>query len=519
MNNNGNNNNGNNNNATSTGQDPALNKASDYVLNIYDKLTYYDLYGSSIFIVIIATLVVLASISFAYLIQNRQEIASDWENQRCKPQYIPFAGYIVQPEGELPSQYTYSNIQYCIQRSVTNMTSELTKPHVYLLSTLSAAFSATADALNNLRAGMSSLRTNISVFALNVLQRLANLLAPFLKIFLACKDIINKIQGILAAGLFTFLGTYYTIQSFIGAFFELMLSMLLIFIGILGVLWAIPLSWPMALSLSIPVASFAAFFTIVVAVMSKMFHLPLIKTGKIKVPTSCFDKNTSFHMYNDTFKKISEIEAGDILADGTKVTAKMKLGLFNTRMFSLCGVIVSESHQVKYKDNWIFVREHPEAIEINGYKEPFIYCLNTSSKEIIIKGQYFLDWDELHDDSLERVLNICVSRMSNNTNNTNNRSKINIHKELDSGFSSDTIIELINTNKYISDVKIGDILKNGGVVYGLVEIDGTDLNKSSGLGNHFFHSGKLYHLLTTTQAFISNGQLVNDYNHIIDSIM
>jgi hypothetical protein len=199
----------------------------------------------------------------------------------------------------------------------------------------------------------------------------------------------------------------------------------------------------------------------------------------------------------------------------------MKLGLFNTSMFSLRGVIVSESHQVKYNNKWIFVREHPEAIEIQGYKEPFIYCLNTSSKDIVLNGLEFLDWDELYDDKLERVLNICVSRMSNNNSNNNNsnNNKINIHKELDTGFMSDTIIELNNTNKYISDVKIDDILKNGGVVYGLVEIDGTDLNKSLGLGNHYFYSEKLYHLLTTTQKFISNGKIINDYNHIIDSIM
>ena len=525
--NNGNNNNGNNNNngSSTTSQDPALNKASDYVLNIYDKLSYYDIYGSSVFIVIISTIVVLSSVSFAYIIKNSQEIASDWENQRCKPQYMPFAGYIVQPEGELPSQYTYKNIQYCIQKSVTNMTSELTKPHVYLLNTLSAAFTATADALNNLRGGIASLRTNIGIFALNVLQRLANLLAPFLKIFIACKDIINKIQGTLAAGLFTFLGTYYAIQSAIGAFFEIMLVMLLVFIAILGVLWAIPITWPAALSLSIPVASFATFFAVVVGIMTKMFYLPTMKTKKIKVPSACFDKNTLFNMYNDTVKKISEIEAGDILADGTKITSKMKLGLFNTSMFSLRGVIVSESHQVKYNNKWIFVREHPEAIEIQGYKESFIYCLNTSSKEIVLNGLEFLDWDELYHDKLERVLNICVSRMSNSNSNSNfnnnTNSKINIHKELDTGFLSDTIIELNNTNKYISDVKIGDILKNGGVVYGLVEIDGTDLNKSLslGLGNHYFHSEKLYHLLTTNQQFFSNGKIINDYNHIIDSIM
>jgi hypothetical protein len=494
-----------------------LNKASDYVLSIYDKLTYMDMYGSSIFIVVLTTIMVLLAISFSLLIQNKQEIAADWENQRCKPKYMPFAGYIIEQEGKTPSQYTYENVQYCIQRNVTNMTSELTKPHVYLLNTVNAAFSATGDAINNLRGGLSTLRTNISTFVLNIMMRIANLLAPFLKIFLASKDILNKIQGALVAGMYTFLGTYYTIQSFIGAFFELMLTLLLIFVGILAVLWAIPLTWPTALSLSIPVATFASFFAIVVAVLSKMFHIPLIKT-KVKVPTSCFDKNTLFSMYNDTVKKISDIEVGDILADGTKITAKMKLGLFDKRMFSLRGVIVSESHQVKHYGSWIFVKDHPDAIEIHGYKEPFIYCLNTSSKEIVLNGLEFLDWDELHDDCLFRALNLCASKMSDiNINKNLNTNSINIHRQLDNGFKSDFIIELRDTNKYIRDIKIGDILKNGGMVYGLVEIDGSDLYKH--LGNNSDYKEKLYHLLSTNQQFSSNGQIINDYNHIIDSVI
>ena len=497
----------------------ALDKASDYILGIYDKLTYGDIYGSSVFIVVFTTIIVLLSISFSLLIQNKQEIANDWENQRCKPKYMPFAGYIIEQEGKTPSEYTYENMQYCIQQNTTNMMSELTKPHVYLLNTLNAAFTATGEAINNLRGAMSSLRTNISTFVLNVLQRIVNLLAPFLRIFIASKDILNKIQGTLVAGMYTFLGTYYTIQSFIGAFFQIMLAMLLIFVGILGVLWAIPLSWPVALSLSIPVATFAAFFAVVVAVLSKMFHIPLIKT-KIKVPTSCFDKNTLFSMNNDKTKKISEINVGDILSDGTRITAKMKLGTFGKRMFSLRGVIVSESHQVKKDNKWIFVKDHPEAIEIHGYKEPFIYCINTSSKEIILNGLEFLDWDELYGDSLDHVLNMCkiLIEYNNDDNSNDNINKtINVHRYFDRGFEADFIVELSNTNKYIKDIQIGDILKNGGMVYGLVEIDRSDLNKY--LGNIFINTNKLYHILSTNNCFTSNGQIINDYNSIIDTII
>ena len=174
----------------------------------------------------------------------------------------------------------------------------------------------------------------------------------------------------------------------------------------------LPITWPTALSLSIPVASFASFFAIVVAIMSKMFHLPLIKTGKIKLPNVCFDKNTSFHMYNDTVKKISDVEAGDILADGTKITAKMKLGLFNTKMFSLQGIIVSESHLVKYNDKWIRVVQHPDAKEII-YNKEFLYCLNTTSKVIIIKDYCFTDWDEIYNNAITKFNTLLCIKFNN----------------------------------------------------------------------------------------------------------
>ena len=490
----------------------SLNNATNYILGIYDKLTYYDMYGSSVFIVIVSTIVVLYAMSFSLLMQNKQEIAADWPNQRCKPRYIPFAGYIIEQEGKTAGEYTYENFQFCLQNQMVNMTSDLTKSHVFLLNSINASFTATAEAANNLRGGLSVLRTNIGAFAQNVLQRLANLLAPFLKIFIASRDILDKIQGTLAAGLFTMLGAYYAIQAFIGAFFQIMLVLLLIFIGIIGILWAVPFTWPTALSLSIPVAAFASFFAVMVAVLSKMFNISPIK-GLPKMPKSCFDKNTNFTMYNGFNKKIIDIQPGDILADGTKITSKMKLDLNNNRMFSLRGVIVSESHQVKYNDKWIYVKDHPDSIEIHGYKEPFIYCMNTSSKEILLNGLQFLDWDELYDDRLEHIVNFCVSK--NKNKNKINKNNI-IHRQLDIGFTSDFEIELINFNAQIKDVKNGDILKTGGQVYGLVEIDGTDLNEA--LGKTAI-SDKLYHLLSTNKIFSSNGQIINDYNHIIDSIV
>lgn len=473
-----------------------LNKASDYVLNVYDKVTYGDLYGSSVLIVIVATIVIILAVSFSMLFQNKQEIADNWTNLRCKPLYMPFAGYIMPQQDKTPGQYTYENFQYCLQQEVVNVTAEATKPHVYLLNALNSTFVAAADEANNLRHGMADLRTNVGNFVEDLLSRVANVTAPLLKMLLAAKDIVGKLQGVLTAGLFTFLGAFKAIQAFIGAFFTIVVTVLGIQIGIILLLLAGP-SFFVGLSAAIPFMIFATFFAIVAGITAKVFNIHPVKVPKLKI---CFDKNTLFTMYDGDTRKIIDIKAGDVLADGTKITATFKIDRHGSRMFSLGGVIVSDSHLVKYNDKWIYVKDHCEAIEIHGYKEPYIYCLNTSSKEIMLNGLQFLDWDDLHGDSLDKVLY-----------KVNSDNLLDIHRKLDKGFAHNFVVELHNENKNICDVKIGDKLKTGGTVYGLVEIDGSDLI----FGNKL----SLYHLLSTNQTLSSNGEVINDYNDIIDSIV
>uniref|UniRef100_A0A6C0I8M9 Uncharacterized protein n=1 Tax=viral metagenome TaxID=1070528 RepID=A0A6C0I8M9_9ZZZZ len=187
------------------------------------KLSHSKLYASSILIVTVATIVVISSIVFTLIMQNKAEIASDWPNQRCNPKYIPFAGLIVTPEGQTASEYTSDNFNYCVQQNTVNMMSTLTQPHVYLLNTVNEAFSSVGDAIDNLRGAISSLRTNIAKFVSEVLDRIMNIITPLQKMLLAMVDSLHKVEGILTSGLYTFLGAYYALKAMIGAFFQLMI--------------------------------------------------------------------------------------------------------------------------------------------------------------------------------------------------------------------------------------------------------------------------------------------------------
>lgn len=201
-------------------------------------------------------------------------------------------------------------------------------------------------------------------------------------------------------------------------------------------------------------------------------------------------------------------------------------------MYLLDNIIVSNSHIIKHTNSWIPVSKHPNSVKCEYYNEPYLYCLNTTSKTIKINNQVFTDWDEIYDDSLDKILNNTIIPI-------NKREEI--HKYLDLGFAKSTSVGLIDgTYKKIDKVLINDVLKNGEIVYGIVEIDGSDITKNVlyNLGENSFEKVKeynldlhiykqdinadnlkLYHLLTDKKTFQLGNIIISDYNAAIDRFL
>ena len=79
---------------------------------------------------------------------------------------------------------------------------------------------------------------------------------------------------------------------------------------------------------------------------------------------------------------------------------------------------------------------------------------------------------------------------------------------VDCGYEPDIKIKLLNEDKSIDQINIGDILSTGGIVYGIVK-----LNKNN-LGNE-----TIYNLLVSNGKFEIGNELHFDYNYNIDAIL
>ena len=517
------------------------------IKKMYDNLNYFDQYGSSLVLFILITIALFILCSYCFVMINVQPIKDDWINQRCKPAIIPFAGLINAPEGMSSTDFTKANFDYCTQNIVKDITGSAVQPLTFITSLLNKLFDEIKQALNGIREMVNKIRLKIQATAQEIMGRIINITIPLQQIIIGLKDVLAKVQGTMTAGLFTLLGSYYTLKSLMGAIAQFIVTILIALAVMIALLWIIPFTWGAAaintatfVAISIPMALILTFMTKTLKVQSDL-SIPSIK---------CFDKNTLLKMNDGSEKTIFDIEVGDILHNNNEVTSKIKVITAGSEIYDLNGIIVSNSHIIQYKDKWLPVSEHPESKKIESYNEPFLYCLNTTSKVIIIKDYCFTDWDEIYNNDIIKFKTLLCVKF-NNCKQKYTFTTNDIHKYFDGGFIGSIPIKLKNgTTKIIQNIEVGDILENNEKVYGLVEINGKNIDEQCVyyLGkNRRFEGGcnlcfydesiqilttldldennkqlktikenKLYHLLTDKKSFYINDIIFYDYNSSID---
>ena len=166
-------------------------------------------------------------------------VKDDWTAKRCDPRIIPFAGFINKPDDSTIIDFTGENFNYCMQNILTTVTGYAVDPLTYVTNGLQELYNGIADIINTIRTMLSNIRTYISNIAQEIMQRIANIIVPIQKIVIAFTDSMQKVQGVLAAGLFTSLGSYYTLQTVMGSIMQLVVAFLIALLAIIVMLFVI----------------------------------------------------------------------------------------------------------------------------------------------------------------------------------------------------------------------------------------------------------------------------------------
>ena len=507
--------------------------------NLYKKSGYLDKYGTSLLITLIILFIFFLMGAYYRVKQKILPIRADWLNQRCNPAVMPFAGMINAPKGTSKVSFTASNFSACISTILNQVMGVGLEPVYYASSMMTDIFKGLQDAIDSIRKLFTQLRTDVTNIVTDVFSRALNMLAPVLHMVIKLKDAFSKTSGVLTTLVLFLLGAYETLKALIGTILEFLIAMLVTLAAMMIIMWIFPWTWPTAIIMT------AIFIAVAVptAILTYWFGKILNMTTSSVPKASCFDEDTIL-MTNQGGKPIKEIQAGEILADGSRVTAVFKLSSEGETMYHLGNVLVSGKHPVLFRgDSWISVADHYLSKEVIDYRKPFIYCISTTSKKIPIDNFIFSDWDELDKGDWLNIQKTAKNYLPKNPQ------REDMHTFLESGFIGSTEIEMEDGRSIpIENICVNDKLRFGEAVLGIVEIDvgGETIIKKYNIAGTSIIGGpniqfvdedlgnmttlkmkgkmvgsveKIYHLITDTKFLTINGIKFYDYNGMIETLL
>ena len=233
--------------------DNIANKIGD----LYNHSTYSEKNGGSIFMTVLILFVFFIALSYYYVMAQAKPIKDNWVNERCSPAVMPFAGLINKPEGQSAFDFTGENFSFCTQNIIKDITGIFLIPINAATNVILMMFQQIAEAIQIVRNIVNNIRKAFAGVSKQIFDRVLNILIPLQKIIISTKDMFGKVQGILTACLFTFMGVYNTMMTGIKATWELMIIILIAITVAIIILVAIIFTIPAGLvgiALYIPVA-------------------------------------------------------------------------------------------------------------------------------------------------------------------------------------------------------------------------------------------------------------------------
>lgn len=510
-----------------------MDKLFSNINNLYNKKGFLERYGSDVWMTIIIMIIFILLACYVYTMNHIQPIIHDWNNSKCSPAVIPFAGLINKPANMSAFEFTGTNFTECIHTILANMSSEVFAPIDHLMHTFIHEFKEFLHSLESIRSIFNKIRLSFEDVATDVMSRLLNVTMPIVQFIIIMKDTLSKIIGTLTGTLYTLFGSYLTLKSLflnIINFIIIILVALSASIAALLIIAAIPIIGTAAEIAVIPmIATMIAILIPTIAIktfMKDVFKLPTRAPPGIP---GCFSKNTIVVKINKKQNKkqnelqtelqtelqneinksnvtIDAIEIGDFINDTkTQVTGIIKFSAKDQHIYNLYDVIVTGEHRVFHDTlGWMKVKNHPDSIFMKDFNEPYVYCLLTNIKEFKIGNIIYSDWDDVDKEVMTKLIKNC-SYLPKNFKNTD------IHSNLNNGFYELSKIKLLDGSiQNIKDINVHDILNNGENVLGVVKIDATKLNGGLNKYNIPFNTN-------LSSILEANNSTINNVSTIISS--
>ena len=226
---------------------------------LYGDKTFSGRYGIDIIKVCLVIFIFMSAVTYFQIQNTLLEVKRDWPEYRCRPDVMPFAGWINAPEGVSPMEYTKQNFMECSANTTKGVFDRPMSMVYVIFNVIMGVFKNILGVIEKFRLLFNRMRDALKNIFLSVFYRIQNIIIPLQNMLIKMVDFFEKIKGILATFLLTFVGALWSFYSLIGSIYELVIIILIIMMIVIIVLWYIPfVGWVLA------IAAIAVFLTIAI---------------------------------------------------------------------------------------------------------------------------------------------------------------------------------------------------------------------------------------------------------------
>ncbi len=430
----------------------------EYIKKIYKENSYLDTYGGSVVGAISIIAVVGWACSYYHIQIHMNYLRQNWNDYKCHPGVMPFAGQIKLTPGMTPLQFTSSNFSYCLNKVLVDVVRRFMEPILNMNKVILKIFDNVIEAFKIVEKVFNKIKDIFENIINYIMSKTVSIYVPMQKLLINIKDSFRKTGAVMGVLMYLIMGMDFLFFS--GSktlIFQIAIALAVGAAAILGMWLVIPL-WPAAgVATALWIASLAA--TIIVHEWLKKIRnmtsvsFPkqptkpepppvfkaigkwvggavktigrgakkagrAIKSGAKKAgraisrgaraagswlkKTVCFHPDTLVTMEDGSVKKMCEIKIGDILKGGNRVEAVMEImGNADNPYYVIYSdvledeIMVTGTHQIFSKKQDKFVFvSEHEDAKKSIFWGQKMSCLITEDHTIPVGEYVFWDWED-----------------------------------------------------------------------------------------------------------------------------
>jgi len=183
------------------------------IQELYQNRGYLDRYGEDVCITMVLILLTVSINGYTNYQSVMAQVRANWNQHRCNPIYMPFAGVIMPEPGSTSVETTVKNFSYCIKQDVSSVFSIALMPFEFSIYLMIEFIDAVLAAILTIMAFIQWLKNQLGGIFATLYNKIVYFIVPLIEMVIHIRDMIAKINGIAISSLFTIMNIYNTTVS------------------------------------------------------------------------------------------------------------------------------------------------------------------------------------------------------------------------------------------------------------------------------------------------------------------